>query len=387
MKTETVRGFRDYSGKEAEKRAKIRKIIEETFKLYGFEPAETPIIEYEDFVKQGEDEVISDIFKLQDKGKRKLALRYEFTFQLKRLAKNKKLPYKIYQIGPVFRDEPTTGKRWRQFTQCDADIVGSSIRDEAEILALTKTILEKLGIKFIIYINNRKLLNETLEEQKIKNKEQVIREIDKLDKQPEPEVKKNLKKYKAEKILVLFKKPSSYFKKYNAYKEIEELKKYCKNYGVKVNFLPSLARGLSYYNGTVFEIKGKIKEIIAAGGSYSVNKIPATGISFGLDRLEMLAKIKTETKKILIISLNQDKKAIKLADKIRKLNIPCSVFYGKPTKALEYANSLKIPYVIFIGREEVKKGKVKLRDMKTGREKMVSEKGLVKSLKNRNSFL
>ena len=87
----------------------------------------------------------------------------------------------------------------------------------------------------------------------------------------------------------------------------------------------------------------------------------------------MLAKIKEDEKKILIISINQDKKAIQLADKIRQKDIACSIFYGKPTKALEYANSLKIPYVIFLGKDEVKKKKVKLRNMKTGREKMVSE--------------
>jgi len=372
-KTETVKGFRDIG---SEKRIAIRKIIEETFQLYNFQAVETPIIEYEEFVKgNSQDEVVSDIFKLQDKGGRKLALRYEFTFQYKRLAKNKKLPYKIYQIGPVFRDEPIRANRWRQFTQCDVDIVGSTIKDEAEILKITSEIMKKLNIKPTININNRKLLNEILDEQNIKNKEVVIREIDKLDKLPEAEVKKNLKKYKADKLLSLFKKPESFFKKYKAYSEILELEKYCKLYGVKVNFQPSLARGLSYYNGSVFEVKSSIKETIAGGGSYSINEIPATGISFGLDRLEMLADIKTDNKKILIISINQDKKAIKLADKIRK-KIPCSIFYGKPTKALDYANSLKIPYVIFLGKEEVAKKRIKLRDMKTGKEKLISEREL-----------
>ena len=103
MKTDTVKGFSDSTGKEAKKREQIRGIITKNFQLFGFEPAETPLIEYEEFVKgeNTQDDVISDIFKLQDKGKRKLALRYEFTFQLKRIAKNKKLPYKRYQIGPV----------------------------------------------------------------------------------------------------------------------------------------------------------------------------------------------------------------------------------------------------------------------------------------------
>jgi histidyl-tRNA synthetase len=381
----TVKGFKDYSGEDSVKRAEIKKIIEKTFLLYGFKPAETPIIEYEEFVKSGNenDEAVSDIFKLEDRGKRKLALRYEFTFQLKRLMQNKKLPYKRYQIGEVFRDEPTSSNRFRQFTQCDMDIIGSNIKNEAEILKITSEILNKLKIKFIVNINNRELLNEILEEQEIKEKLAVIKEIDKLDKKPESEVKKELKKYNAEKIIEILKKPAAYFKKYKSFSEIKELEKYCKIYGLQVNFQPSLARGLSYYNKTVFEFKTKeIKETIAGGGSYIFNNIQSTGIALGLDRLFSLAKISLDKKQVLIISLNQDKKAIELADKIRKLNIPCSIMYGKISKALDYADSYKIPYVIFIGEEEVKKNKIKLRDMKTGKEKMLSENKLEKEFKN-----
>ena len=382
MKTNIVKGFRDIE--DSAKRNEIKKIIEGIFQLYNFQAVETPIIEYEEFVKSGNegDEVISDVFKLQDKGKRKLALRYEFTFQLKRLAKNKKLPFKRYQVGEVFRDEPITGNRFRQFTQCDVDVVGSSVKDEAEILKLSSEILNKLNIKFTINVNNRRLLNGILDEQGIKNKEAVIREIDKLDKLSEAEVKENLKKFGAEKVLNIFKKPKSYFKKYDSYSEIQELEKYCKLYNIKINFQPSLARGLSYYDGSVFEVKGSLKETIAGGGSYLVNNIPATGISFGLDRLELLAKIDSDEKKVLVISLNQDKKAIELADKIRGLGVSCSIYYGKPGRALDYANSLKIPFVVFVGGKEVKKGKVKLRDMKTGEERLVGEKGLGRVLKN-----
>ena len=276
---ETVKGFNDVSGEEALKRERIKEIIVGTFKLYGFEPSETPVIEYEEFVKEGNqsDEAVSDIFKLQDKGKRNLALRYEFTFQLKRIARNKKLPYKRYQIGEVFRDEPVSSNRFRQFTQCDADIIGSSVKEEAEVLALTSRIFKELRIDSEIYVNNRKLMSEILDGEKISNKEAVIKEIDKLDKLPEKAVLENLKKYKAEKILSTFKKPKGYFKKYKAYSEISELKKYCDIYKIKINFQPSLARGLSYYTGNVFEIKTKdIKESIGAGGSYLVNGIQST---------------------------------------------------------------------------------------------------------------
>jgi len=381
---ETVKGFRDFLGEEAKKREKIKEIIIKNFKLFGFEPAETPIIEYEEFVKGNNqsDEVISDIFKLQDKGKRNLALRYEFTFQLKRIANNKKLPYKRYQIGEVFRDEPTSVNRFRQFTQCDADIVGSNIKDEAEVLYLISKILDELKIEATIDVNNRKLLNEILDKEKIENKEQVIKEIDKLNKLSENEVKNNLKKYKAEKIILIFKKPESYFKKYSSYKEIEELKRYCKIFGVKINFSPSLARGLSYYNGTIFEIKTKeFKETICAGGSYLINGIQSTGFSFGLERISQLAKIKLKNKNILIISINQDREAIKLAKELRKNNVPCSIIYNKISKSLEYANSYKIPYVIFVGEKEVKSNKFKLRDMSTGKEQMSKKEGIIKKLK------
>ncbi len=378
MKTENVKGFKDIE--DSEKRIQIKNIIEQTFQLYNFKPVETPIIEYEEFVK-GEnqnDEAVSDIFKLKDKGNRKLALRYEFTFQLKRLAKNKKLPYKRYQIGPVFRDEPITGNRWRQFTQCDIDIISSTIKDEAEILKITSDILNKLKIKFTINFNNRKLLNEILEQLKINKKQEVLKEIDKLDKQPESEIKNNLKKYNAEKIISILKKPESYFEKYKSYEEIKQLKKFCSYYKVKLNFQPFLARGLSYYNGSIFEIKSDLKETIAAGGSYQINQLQSTGISFGLDRLELLANLDKKTNKVLIISLNQDKNAIQLAETLRNLKIPTQIAYNKPTKALDYANSLQIEKVIFLGENEVKTKKLKIKNMITGKEKLIQEKDLQK---------
>jgi histidyl-tRNA synthetase len=375
---ERVKGFNDCTGEEAVKKQIIKEILVDIFERYGFEPAETPIIEQESFVK-GEnlgDEAVSDIFKLRDKGGRKLALRYEFTFQLKRIAKNKKLPYRRYEIGPVFRDEPVSRNRFRQFTQADVDIVGSTIKDEAEVLALTYEVMRKLGIDNVIEVNNRKLLNEVFEEQGIKkeDREQVMREIDKLDKVGERNVKKNLRKYKAEKILGILKKKESYFKKYKAYKEIEELRKYCNLYDVRFNFKPGLVRGLSYYRGNVFETKA------IAGGTYFVNNIQATGMSFGLERLSQLANIEIGDTGVLVLSIGEDERAIKLAQKLRRENVACQIMYGKPTKALDYANSKKIPFVLFVGKEELEQGKVKLRDMGTGKEFLISEKELIKRL-------
>jgi histidyl-tRNA synthetase len=372
MNMETVKGFKDYTGEEAEKRAVAMRIIAETFEKYGFEPAETPIVEYEEFVK-GEntnDQAVRDVFKLQDRGERKLALRYEFTFQLKRIANNKKLPYKRYQIGYNFRDEPVREGRTRQFIQCDADIIGSNIKDEAENLSIFKEVLEKFGIDFTIYINNRKLLNEVLDESGIKeNKVDIIREIDKLDKLSEKEVIVNLKKYKAEKIVEIFSKPEKYFEKYKAYSEVKELKEYCKLFGVDVKFRPFLARGFSYYNGTVFEIwSKKLSVAICGGGSYLINNTQSTGISFGLEPIMILANIKLNNEKYLVISLEKDKEAINIAGKLRKDDKIVSLFYGKPSKALEYANSYNYNKVIFVGETEVKSKKFKIKDMKSGKE-------------------
>lgn len=371
MNIDLVKGFVDYVGKDAEKRAIVQEVIKQVFEKYNYEYVETPIIEREEFVRgeNANDESISDIFRLSDKGKRKLALRYEFTFQLKRIANNKKLPYKRFEIGPVFRDEPVAGNRLRQFTQCDVDVVGSSVKEEAELLAIAKDIFDALKIKFVIYVNNRKLLNEILGDLGVRKKEDAIREIDKLDKLSEKEVRENLKKYGAENVLPILKKDEKFFEKFNGYKEVAELREYCKFYGVAIKFSPFLARGLSYYNGNVFEIKSNIKETICAGGSYEVSGVQASGISFGLDRLQLVSKMIVDIEKFLVVSLNQDRKAIAVAKQLRAKGKNASVFFGKPSKALEYANAYGIKKVIFIGSRELEEKIVRVKDMRTGKER------------------
>jgi histidyl-tRNA synthetase len=219
---------------------------------------------------------------------------------------------------------------------------------------------------------------------KIDNVEFVLREIDKIDKQGEDIVKQNLAKFiSKDKIIGLFgllRKPLSFFKKLEGYKELNELIKLCKIYKINVKFKPTLARGLSYYNGSIFEIKTEgMKETIAAGGSYLINGIQSTGISFGLERLSQLAKLKLKNKQVLIVNISQDKKAIELAEKLRNKGKQV-IISDKISKALEFANSQQIPQVIFLGKEEVKKKKFKLRDMKTGKEEFLGEKELIERL-------
>lgn len=382
MVSEPVKGFRDYTGIDAQKRAYIKKVLVSTFEKYGFEPAETPIIESEEFVRgdnsQSGDEAVSDIYKLKDKGDRELALRYEFTFQLKRLMNNKKLPYKRYEIGPVFRDEPASANRFRQITQCDADIVGSNVKDDAEILSMASELFKTLKIKNIIYVGNRALLNEILDELKVKesNKKNILREVDKLEckcRFDEKEIVANLKKLGAEKIVGILEKPEKYFEKYKSYQDIVELRKYCNLYGVKFVFKPSLVRGLSYYNRNVWEIRTEeMKETITGGGSYMFNGLQCTGISFGLDRISNLFKLKEEnSEEYLIISLEQDKEAVKLVQQLRENGKSVRIYYGKPSKALDYANAYGINNVIFVGSNEIKAKKFKVKDMKSGRESLL----------------
>jgi len=385
--TNKIKGFSDFTGAEAGKRERILRIIQRQFELYGFEVAETPIIESLEFV-QGEnsnDDAVRDVFKLTDRGKRELALRYEFTFQLKRLARLQKLPFKRYQIGYNFRDEPIRQGRTRQFIQCDADIVGSSLSDEVELLAIAKQVFSELEMPVTLYVNNRKLINEILVAENIpeKNREAVIRELDKLDKLSKKQVADNLKKYNAEKVLKIFTGSEGSFEKYSFYSEIKKLKKMARLYGVVVEFRPYLARGFSYYNGTVFEAWSKDLGVsLVGGGSYLVNEIQSSGISFGLEPLAFLSKLEGKGIEALIICLGEEKAAVMLAQKLRSEGIRAQLLLDKTIgKALEYANARGVANVIFVGDEEVSQKKFKIKNMKSGKEKIVSGEKVVEYFK------
>jgi histidyl-tRNA synthetase len=123
-----------------------------------------------------------------------------------------------------------------------------------------------------------------------------------------------------------------------------------------------------------------MKETICAGGSYLVNNLQSTGVAFGLDRITKLADIKLDENKILIVALSEDKKVFELSENLRKNNIPCVLIFGKPSKALDYANSKNIRYVLFIGEKELKVNKFKLKDMISGKEELLTLNQLIKQL-------
>lgn len=416
MKLERAKGTVDIPPEQKILRNQIVETLKRTFELYGYDPLETPILErYETLSAKyaGGSEILKETFKLKDQGKRNLGLRYDLTVPLSRfIAMNPQIPFpfKRYQISKVFRDGPITRARIREFWQCDVDIVGSkSLLSDVELIQLSLDALKELKLKCIIKVNNRKLLNEIVEYSGIKtNKDSVILSIDKLYKTGKKDVEKelqekNLKKDQIKKIMDLISVQGTNQEKLNKIEKkinkqgIQELKEVLKNFKKDVIFDPTLARGLSYYTGTIFEIVLKDKNLgcsVGGGGRYDSmigafsgkEQIPATGISFGLEPLTWaLTKIKKSKKtlvKAFIIPINCSEKALEIAKKLRdnNINIDIDLNNRNISKNLNYANKKEIPFVIFIGENELKAKKLKLKDMKTGKEQSLSIQGVIKTL-------
>jgi histidyl-tRNA synthetase len=271
---------------------------------------------------------------------------------------------------------------------------------EAECLSVINNTLEDLQIKgTTVQLNNRKLMNAILDSVRITKPQQVLRELDKLGKLPIEDIKVNLRKVAdVNQILTLFKlleKDLSFFKEnsFDGAQEIEDLIALCKEYNIKASFSPTLMRGFAYYTGNIFEILSENGTSLMGGGrfdnlvgKYLDRNIPAVGCSFSLEALiGLLPELKNlpvkPVSKALIISLDQTEDAIALATTLRKNNIPTQITEDKPGKALEYANSYQIPYTIFIGQAEIVKKKLKLKDMNSGDETLLTEAALVKKLK------
>ncbi len=446
-----AKGTRDSSPEEALKRARLTRILTSAFETFGFAPLETPVLERLELLQSkyaGGDEILREIFALRDQGKRRLALRYDLTVPLCRYVGSHpelKMPFKRYQLGPVFRDGPVKFGRYREFWQCDVDIVGCrAMAADAEIIALAGHALRQIehsfstGHSFIIKVNNRKLLNSIIARHGIrKNHESIILALDKLEKTGEKEVRKELsakglsQKQTAQLLRTVSLRGEKGFaaikemlgRDDEGVRELEELFTVLRKMKVKnAVFDPSLARGLAYYTGTVFEAflaESPIKSSVCAGGRYdemigrflgSRHEFPAIGISFGLDVLAdslSLAHGKekkhdkekkrgrtTQEKRILpvtvttvfVAGVGRDEKimdfCLELVSRLRSSGINTEIdLLGKgPSRNLDYANSKGIPFVAFVGDDELKAKKVQCKDMISGKQEQLSVDALVKKL-------
>ena len=425
----------DFSPEESILRNKLINLFKQSFENYGFSPLETPIIERFDVLSAkyaGGDEILKETFRLKDQGKRELGLRYDLTVPLARyvgINPQIKLPFKRYQIGTVYRDGPIKLGRAREFVQCDVDIIGSSSPlADAELLILASRIFDKLNLKVEIKLNSRKILNAIMEMLDIPEKDKIefILSLDKLEKIGVKSVREELKKKGIKEydeitpllstakinsiyelkgyVRKVFEKKKKKFENTEyerGFNEVQEILNCSKNLGIKnIEFNGALARGLAYYTGPVFEAflkNSEVKSSVAGGGRYDEmigkflegkNYYPATGISFGLEPIIKALKInKTDIKRtvtqIYVIPINALKESLDIAEELRKRNINVDVAFDKKgiSKGLDYANSLGIPYVVIIGEDELKKNKVKLKDMKSGKEELLSVDDIVKKIK------
>ncbi|MEM5772773.1 MAG: histidine--tRNA ligase [Candidatus Aenigmatarchaeota archaeon] len=435
MKFQPPKGMRDFGTEEMVIREYVIQTIKKIFEAYGFETIETPALE--DLVlltaKSGED-VAKQIFRIESEKERKLGLRFDLTVPLARfLTNNPQLPkpFKRYAIAPVWRYEEPQAGRLRQFYQADVDICGSSSMEaDVECIACAVACLKALGFKDLrIRINNRKVLEALVEILKEKIPEEVkiefgslevLRAIDKLGKIGANGVKEELKKIglprkQIEELLeivsiegkyeqVLEKAEELVKRKQKGREGIEELKQIyeiSKFYGISELLVLdlSLARGLDYYTGPIFEIEVKGEKIgsLAGGGRYDElvelyggKPTPATGISLGIERIiEILKKEKRielpKTKvKVFVANVEKSlkKEAVEIAEKFRKAGISTQVdlMNRSLTKQLEYADSLGIPFVVIVGKKEVEKKKFKLKDMKKKIEKELELEEIIKEV-------
>jgi len=427
MKLEMAKGTKDFGPEEKILRQSVAENLREIFERYGFSPIETPIIERLELLmaKEGvgqESDVIKEIFKFQDQGKRKLGLRFELTLSLARfiaMNPNLKMPFKRYEIGRVFRDGPIKLGRRREFWQCDVDVIGTSnMMSDAECVLLSLDVFDKLGLDAYLGISNRKILSGIIEFAGIKKTKEisVMITLDKLKKIGEEEVKKELKekgisKEEISKLMYCLSISGTNEKKISALKEIlnnktgkeglkelEEVFSYLNEEEKKrVIFNAGLARGLSYYTGTVFEgflRKSKITSSICGGGRYDnlinvlVGKnVPAVGISFGLEPITEALKLRKGLKKcvtkVYVIPIKTEKESFNFVKELRKNNIKADIdLIGRGiSKNLDYANKNGIPFVVIIGQKELNENKFRLKDMKTGKECLVNKKDLIKKIR------
>jgi histidyl-tRNA synthetase len=398
IKPQTLKGFRDFLPQDARKRQYVVNKLKSVFESFGFEPLETPALEYEEILagKYG-DEGEKLMYRFEDNGKRRVAMRYDQTVPLARVVAQYQnelpIPLKRYQIQNVWRAENTQKGRYREFLQCDIDTVGiASIASDAEILALVSQSLTTLGFQdFRILINDRSVFGSLPTE--------AIITIDKLKKIGEENVIKELEtRGFSENDLQLVQNaqlPDS----------LKQIIETAKQMGVdesKVVFEPTLARGLDYYTGLIIEVEIPQYPVGSVGGGGRYDKllglfmskqVPAVGFAFGFDRtieamteLELFPKELNATATVLVTMFDESsaRSSMSAATALRKNGIPTEIWLdenAKMDKQLKYANQKNIPYIIVIGPEEMTKKVVTLKNMQTREQKQMSIDDVIQTLK------
>lgn len=408
-------GFRDYLPEDMIARQKMLDTIRAVFEAFGFAPLETPTIEREEILTGGDPNFSKEIFRLasnkKDKELSDLALRFDLTVPLARVvAANQNLsrPFKRYQIGQTFRGERAQFGRYKEFIQCDADIVGSeSPMADAEIISLVYEVLKALGTPtFIIKINSRKFLTILMEKSGIaENKySDVLRSVDKLGKIGWDGVQKELSKLIAKEGFDSLKSLIESSKE-DDFDEFRMLKNNLNSLNVPQTSWridPTLVRGQSYYTGVIFEVFLKdMPEIgsIFGGGRYdglvekfSKDRVPAVGASIGVDRLfaalDKLGKINKKSKIADVLVLNFTEAAIgkvqEISSMLRRENMKTELYLGKEKMMqgqLAYAVKNEYPVVIIIGEKELGAGVVQIKDMSGRTQNETAIKNLVGKVK------
>ncbi len=430
----TLPGFMELLPEKQIEFNRIKDVIRKNYERFGFLPINTPNIELaEVLLAKAGGETEKQIYSFK-KGDKDLALRFDLTVPLsKYVAKNMgnlTFPFRRYHIGKVYRGEKVQKGRFREFYQCDIDVIGDeslSIMHEAELPSIIYSIFKELDFgDFEIHINNRKLFNGLFEHLELTNLSQdIMRIIDKIDKIGKDNIIKELEdlNLSEEKIQIIIKfittqgtnsEKIDMLNSLNIENEtfkngLNELIQVVKNIyilGVPEENLKidlSIARGLDYYTGTVYETFLKEhREIgsICSGGRYenladyyTNKKLPGVGISIGLtrlfDQLDNLNLLKYKQKsiaKVLVISMDDDiEKCLETAKILRQNNINTEVYLeNKKIKSkFKYADKLNIPYVIVIGEEEKKEHKVTLKNMETGEQEIVDIENSINIIKSR----
>ena len=420
MDYQNVRGTQDFLPEAEVIRREIRRTLEDVFIQYGCKPLETPILNYTDLMASkygGGAEILEEMYTLSDRGNRDLALRYDLTIPFaKVVAMNPtiRMPFKRYEIGKVFRDGPIKAGRFREFTQCDVDIVGvESQAAEAELMMMAIDAFNQLDLDITFQYNNRKLLTGMLEVfgTPIEKINRVVLILDKLEKVGLEAVTAELTDQGLPLSTVTFIKQFlkdknntslSYFDPFAQQneqvkqglaeqRELANLLEFL-DINSQCQFNPFLARGLEIYTGTIYEIflaDQSIKSSIGSGGRYdnaisgllgSNEKFSTVGISFGLDviytALEKSKKRISEHSNLdfYIIPIHTQKESLLVAKSLRAngFKVEVELSNKKLAKALDKANKENIRSVIIIGEDEVKTNQYKIKDMVSGREKVES---------------